>query len=581
MFRTAFDRLLGTEQGRLQDPSGWNAPEGSYLFVLGSNAPGNVARLSPGDNIEVFQTGDFGGGKIVRCQARIRPPASDPGGDLEWVAQLRIDDAVVTERTIPADRTRTLTDLAWCVARMNGDAHKLGFRLLLRGTSDPASEIELPAFYVDAIVLDPAYTPRPQAINRSPEPGETDVPIDTLIELDVVDMGPDGVSAANTDVYVNGVLALDGGVFQTGFSGTTSTPQADTLRISINRAADFASEELVTVRVVSATTGGTSASDTTYTFTAEDVIAPAVVSAQSVAEKKIRVVFNEPMLEATVLEASAYEFARAEGSIAVPVNALAVEKISEVEVEITLDTEITGGVVYTVTVEGVEDASGNAIADENTADFVGYSCPRPADREWDLYEMIPEMNRSEDTSGDLRKLLTIFQEVCDLLLCRVDRFTEIIDPDIAAIAFVEAMLDDLGNPFRFTLSDIDKRRLVQVLVAIYKQKGTTAGIIDAIRFFLGIEVTISVPGFAPLGLGEWELGVDWILGSGDQADLYTFWIHVSQVLTEDERDRMTEIANYMKAAHEHFRIVEPEAPPVAPDHLELGLSELGANWTLH
>jgi hypothetical protein len=52
-----------------------------------------------------------------------------------------------------------------------------------------------------------------------------------------------------------------------------------------------------------------------------------------------------------------------------------------------------------------------------------------------------------------------------------------------------------------------------VLVPIYRQKGTAAGIRNAIRFFLGVDVT-SVSAFhgTTLILGESELGVDWELG---------------------------------------------------------------------
>ncbi len=113
----------------------------------------------------------------------MRPPLEAPPGDLRWVAQLRIDDVVVTSREVPADRTRTLTDIGWAVSRMNADAHKIAFRLQLLGSADPVAEIELPAFYVDAIILDPAFTPRPQLLNRSPEPGETNVPIGSSIDL--------------------------------------------------------------------------------------------------------------------------------------------------------------------------------------------------------------------------------------------------------------------------------------------------------------------------------------------------------------------------------------------------------------
>ena len=578
MDRTEFDRLFGTEQGRLSDPAGFTPPEGRFLFVLGSDVPGRLARVVPGDHAEVFQTGDFGAGQVLRTRMRIRAPLVPPGGDRQWVAQMRVDDVVVTSRVIPAGRTRTLNDMAWCVAHLNADPHKIAFRLQLLGSSDPGVPLELPAFYIDALVLD-ALVATPSLINHDPESDETNVPITTTIGVDIIDTGPDGIALAGAQVYVNGVLAFDSGAFQTGFSGSHTAPQADTLRLLIDHAVAFTSEELVTVRVVAVTNGGRPI-DTSYSFTTADVLPPVVVSAASVAEKTVRVLFNEPMNQASAVVPSAYAFARAPGAIAVPIHAVAVVAITDTIFEVTLDTEITPNVVYTVTVTGASDVAGNVIAaPNNTASFVGYACPKPDDREWDLYEFLPQMNRSED-EGDLARFIAVFQELCDLILCKVDRFTDIIDPDIAEIRFVEAMLDDLGNPFRFSLSDTDKRRLVQVLVAIYKAKGTAQGIIDAIRFFLAIDVTITAPAVAPLGLGDWSLGFDWVLGSGVEADLYTFWIN-APALTEAQRDRIFEIADYMKAAHEHFKIVEPPPPPEVIDHLELSLSRLGVDWLLH
>lgn len=578
MDRTEFDRLLGTEQGRVRNAAGFVAPEGQHLFVLGADRPGRFARLFSADHAEVAQSGTFGEGKILRCTARLRPPATALPGDLHWVAELRIDDEVVTSRAL--DRTRTLFDLAWCVAHLQGDPHTIAFRLHLYGSTVPANEIELPAFYVDALLLD-LDTTRPAVINRNPEPNETNVPNAGTVSLDIVDVGDDGIDLAATRVYLNDVLAFDGGVFQPGFAGSHSQPQADTRRIIIDPAVSWGSEEVVTVHVLSQTVDGDATIDTSYSFTAADIIAPEVESASSIHEKLVRVIFNEPVAFPGALVAAAYTFERDAGAIAVPVNAVSVTKITDTEVEVLLDTEITPGAGYTVTVDGVTDTSGNATAaPTNDAHFVGYACPKPDEREWEIFEFIPQVNRSED-EGDLAKFIAVFQEIGDLLLCRVDRFTDLIDPDIAPIEFVEAMLDDLGNPFTFALSDIDKRRLAQVLVDIYKSKGTAPGIIAAIRFLLGFEVTISVPGPAPLGLGDWELGVDWILGSGDPADVYTFWVHSPIVLTDEERERIRQIVDYMKTAHEHFKIVEPTPPPALVDHLELGLSELGENWTLH
>ena len=78
---------------------------------------------------------------------------------------------------------------------------------------------------------------RPCLINRVPEPGDVGVLVNTDIELDLTDTGGGTVDSSATQVFVGGVLAYDGGIFQTGFTGPNSAdsnPQADTLRIIID-----------------------------------------------------------------------------------------------------------------------------------------------------------------------------------------------------------------------------------------------------------------------------------------------------------------------------------------------------------
>jgi hypothetical protein len=143
------------------------------------------------------------------------------------------------------------------------------------------------------------------------------------------------------------------------------------------------------------------------------------------------------------------------------------------------------------------------------------------------------------------------------------------------------MLLDLGNPFPFDLSVVDRRRLLNVLVAIYREKGTAAGIKNAIRFFLGIEVDIVSYAGEGLVLGESLLGEDWVLGPSGAFAAYSFEVVVPRALASEERRRLRAIVDYMKPAHTHLaRIVEPEIPEII-DHLELGLSELGETWMLH
>ena len=226
----------------------------------------------------------------------------------------------------------------------------------------------------------------------------------------------------------------------------------------------------------------------------------------------------------------------------------------------------------------------------NEAIFVGYACERPDDRDFDLWNFVPpvlkqldENNGGDATRGDFELWIACLQEPIDLLLCEIDKFTELADPDLAPESAVDAMLVDFGNQFNFELSLDEKKKLAKTLIEIYKQKGTAKGIENVINFFLGLEVEV-VSLNAPSEiweLGVDELGIDTYLGPSDQYLLYSFKIVSPIALTEEQRKRITDIANYMKPAHTHLiEIEEPEVPLVIDDW-ELGLSELGEKTELH
>ena len=131
------------------------------------------------------------------------------------------------------------------------------------------------------------------------------------------------------------------------------------------------------------------------------------------------------------------------------------------------------------------------------------------------------------------------------------------------------------------LTLIEKRKFAQLLIPIYKEKGTPDGIIDAVRFFLGIEVTIVKYDGEGMQLGVSQLGVDWILGPGGSFALYAFRVVSPILLTADQLDKITRIALYMKCAHEHLIEVTQPFPPPLYDPVVLGVSRLGVDWLLH
>jgi phage tail-like protein len=549
-------------------------------------------------------------------------------------------------------------------------------------------------------------------VNRIPEPDEVGHQVEDHLQLDVLSASGTAIALTEIDIYVDGNLAWDGSSFQAGYDGTgsaTSLPDAATRRFVIDPTLDLTPSADHTIRVVV----GTPALDETYTFTTEDTVAPNITEILATGKKTIKVTFDEAMKATSatalddVLNPDNWTLVR---NPPTDVPAVSVEVVSVAQGDdsatyiLTTDIELTFGLEYLLTVQNVVDLSDNVVSVlAQSLPFDAYSPDFPEGREFFLWEMIPEFNRAMDDTGDLARTIAVFQEVVNVLLSEMDEFPNILDPDFAPEPFLDAMLLDMGNPFDFVdLEVIDKRRLIQTLVAIYKLKGTEKGIVDTIQFLLGVTVTLNIfntgtawvlggdatqprlvssndemftlsdgqtlivrvddttnytvtfntadfvdianataqevadvinedvigttAGAVPDGTviiqhdehGEGtavqvlggtangalgfstvaargtgtdhatvsELGDTTYLAPGESRLLYTYEIISPVALTDDQRSKITQIAEYMHPAHCHLlRIVEPTTD-VPIDHLELGYSELGGasspgTWTLH
>jgi phage tail-like protein len=443
------------------------------------------------------------------------------------------------------------------------------------------STIELPALYVDSVAL-VAATPRLVLVNRDPSPGETGVPIDATLALELVDTGPDGVERSTARVWIDGVLAFDGSALPElapAYAGPLAsvTQTADALRVVLHPVVPLASLATVHARVLAQTVGGAASLDEVYSFVVEDRTAPRVIGAQALAQTTVRVAFDEPVL----VPPGASFVLTPKSAPAVPVS-VASAGIDGSVAFLTLDTEMTPDVLHEVVAVGVTDIFGNAVLGPyDRASFTGFRPARPASRRFELWKMLPKHNRRDDQTGDLFRFIACLHEATDLLLADVDRWPDIFDLERAPEAFVDLILRDLGNPFPFELDAMGKRRLASVLVEMYRQKGTAKGNQNAIRFFLGINISAISPFNADtLVLGESELGVDWVLGPSDRFARYAFNV-VARILGDRERRQLRAIVEYLKPAHTHFvDLVEP-LPPIVPNHWELGLSDLGETTDLH
>lgn len=443
--------------------------------------------------------------------------------------------------------------------------------------------------------------------NRIPEPGEIDVKLtgtgSLILQIDISPSKPGGsITTSSIVVTVEGQTAFTSLTFQTGFDGPASAfispipnMPGNAHRVIIETDPNeitFTPGQIIDVifDATDPTDPGPPASPS-YSFTLEDFSVPTVQAVQAIEVNKIEVTFSKDVDKTTAETLANYTLAAVLDPELVKcvaeVQAVSVTLTSSNTVEIETDLWMTFLGDYSLTISGVTDEDGVLISpDPTTIAFLGFDPKFPEDRDFDLWGMVPRATREEDNSGtrDLRRWICVLQDCSDQFLLSIDRWVQIFDVDQAPEAFLDAMLADLGNPFSsFVLTETDKRRLIRVLVEIYKQKGLAKGIKNVARFFLGIEITIEpFAGDTDIWvLGVSELGIDTTLGTSNNRDLYTFNVISPVNLTDEERRRLLQIIDYMKPAHTHLgELEEPEIPEVF-DHWELGISELGVNTDLH
>jgi phage tail-like protein len=265
----------------------------------------------------------------------------------------------------------------------------------------------------------------------------------------------------------------------------------------------------------------------------------------------------------------------------------AVAQVTSSVLDVTADAEFSPGRTYLVTAKPAATGGITGVAAPlNVGGFIGVTPAAPADRDFSVPDMIPQINFREDETQDLIKFVNVLDETIQIALSSVDRWTDILDYDTAPENFVDLMLQDLGYPFAIALSLIDKRRLLSVLVTMYKQKGTAIGLKNAIRFFVGYESDIVVQPLEEWGwiLGESQLDYDAVLG-GDafysaaiygtdvgtlfeaDATRYDFIVKVGTpnavALTAEEDKKVRAVVEYMKPVHTHMVALVACLPPPA------------------
>lgn len=372
-------------------------------------------------------------------------------------------------------------------------------------------------------------------VQRDPQPAEDGRPAETGIAFVVVDLDADpldpagppsidfsvDVRGASVGQYTGGAW-VPAGVDWTGAVNPLfpSLPFAG-WSVGLAQVAPplFASEEVVPVAVTITPSvgwgygpwghfpwgswGGGAGIVISWSFTVVDLTPPRLLAVVGLDSYTARATFDDAMATSgagSALDPAAWTITRenVDPDVGASLAVLAVAAVAgdPTSFDLTFQWEQTPGCAYRATVAAtVEDDAGNPMDPlYREAVWAGWAWPTVAGRDWSYWRhMLPLIDREMDATRDLQRFANIIQEVLDLLLREVDRFTDQFDPDLATDAEIEAILFDLGNPFVWSdlsLSALQRRRLVRELVPIYKLKGTAPGIEGVCRALLGIEVRV-------------------------------------------------------------------------------------------
>jgi len=211
-----------------------------------------------------------------------------------------------------------------------------------------------------------------------------------------------------------------------------------------------------------------------------------------------------------------------------------------------------------------------------------------------LSKLLPYKNFVDDDQGHLSAFINqVLQPTLDIALSEANRWSQQNDPDVASEQSINAILGDLGNPYRVALDQpLNRRRLlIRSMVKLYKSLGTDGSIINAVRALSGVEIQQVVSpstGIIGMKLGVQVLAKDStsppvinpltsdtaFLGPGARFSIYSFDVQIASTLTTSQKTTIREIINLTKPAHTHFvRFIEPTTPPVI-DHWQLGSSRI-------
>jgi len=117
-----------------------------------------------------------------------------------------------------------------------------------------------------------------------------------------------------------------------------------------------------------------------------------------------------------------------------------------------------------------------------------------------LAELLPKVYPDSDADGSLADFIKVYDDQHTEQRAIVEQLATIRTPSLAPLAFVPNIADAMGSPFPFMSAHRWQRgNRLSGLPRIYAERGSAQGIINAIRYLIGVEVDVVTY--------QWILGV--------------------------------------------------------------------------
>lgn len=163
-----------------------------------------------------------------------------------------------------------------------------------------------------------------------------------------------------------------------------------------------------------------------------------------------------------------------------------------------------------------------------------------------LLNHIPGAYVSEDSDESLRKVFGVLEALQGATLEASQQFPH-KTKQAPTTQFVEEWLEEVGNPFPLeNLTTATRRQLACQLVSMYHRRGSQSGLLDAIRFFLGITPSLQMDYNLCWRLGISKLGRSTIIYSSTNSQ---FSLSYPSPLTQAQRALLELIVNFFKPMH--------------------------------